>query len=134
MIKRSDRDGILHQVVEHGGILYLAGVVADDDSLDMYGQTKQALASLDALLKKHGSGRDRVLRVTNYITDMSKKPELNRAWTEYFAAAHLPSRATIGVGDLTGNILIELVATAVVGGRKKAAAPKRKVAPRRSRR
>lgn len=112
MIKRSGRDENLHEVVEHGGILYLAGVIADDDTLDMYGQAKQALTSLAALLKKHGSGLDRVLRVTNYVTDMKEKPAMNRAWKEFFRAANLPSRATIGVNDLTGNIMIEIVATA----------------------
>ena len=131
MIKRSGRDENLHEVVEHGGILYLAGVIADDDTLDMYGQTKQALTSLAALLKKHGSGLDRVLRVTNYVTDMKEKPAMNRAWKEFFSAANLPSRATIGVNDLTGNIMIEIVATASVGTSKKPAPAKRKPVARK---
>ena len=134
MIKRSGREEVLHEVVEYDGILYICGLTAADDSLDMYGQTRQALASLDSLVKKHGSNRDRVMRVTIFITDMKRKPEMNRAWKEFFAEVHLPARATIGVSDLTGNILIEFVATAAVGGRKKSAPPKRKAARVRARR
>ena len=38
MIKRSlPWDGLGHQVVAHGGVLYIGGVVAEDTSLDMAG-------------------------------------------------------------------------------------------------
>jgi hypothetical protein len=40
MIKRSgEYEGLLHEVVEYNGVLYLAGVLADDLTLDMAGQT-----------------------------------------------------------------------------------------------
>ncbi len=31
--------GLLHEVVEHNGVVYLAGIVSEDLSLDMSGQT-----------------------------------------------------------------------------------------------
>ena len=35
--------GLLHEVVEHNGVVYLAGIVSEDLSLDMSGQTLDVL-------------------------------------------------------------------------------------------
>ena len=49
MIARHHRTPIMHRVVEHGGLLYLGGMVAEDKSLPMKGQTEQALSRIGAL-------------------------------------------------------------------------------------
>lgn len=114
MIERSaPYADILHEVVVHNGILYLAGVVADDPGLDMAGQTRQALEQIDQLLAAHRSSRERLLTALIFITDMGLKPEMNRVWKEWLGPPHLPTRATIGVSDLDGY-LIEIVVTAAV--------------------
>ena len=116
MIKRSNpHANILHEVVEHNGVLYLAGAVAEDRSLDMAGQTRQALEEIDRLLAAHGSSREHLLTALIFITDMRQKPAMNGVWKEWLAPAHLPTRATIGVADLDGY-LIEIVVTAAVSG------------------
>lgn len=115
MIRRSGNyDDILHEAVAHNGVLYLAGIVAEDLSLDMAGQTADALRQIDALLAAHGSSRERLLTALIFITDMRLKPEMNRVWKEWLPAAHLPTRATIGVNDLDEGVLIEIVATAAL--------------------
>ncbi len=112
MVKRSAPfGGIMHEVVEHNGVLHFAGVVAEDAALDMEGQTRQVLAQIDDLLKAHGSSRENLLTALVFITDMKRKPEMNKAWKEFFSADHLPTRATIGVADLDGY-LVEIVVTA----------------------
>ncbi len=50
MIERHIRTPIMHRVVEHGGVLYFGGIVAEDRSAPMRGQTEQILARIDALL------------------------------------------------------------------------------------
>src|SRR5436305_973679 len=51
MIKRSGAyGGILHEVVEHDGVLHLAGIVAEDKRLDMAGQMREVLQQLDRVL------------------------------------------------------------------------------------
>jgi len=112
MIKRSGQSEILHDVVEHNGVLYLAGVVADDTSLDMAGQARQVFAEIDRLLTAHGSSRERLLSALIFITDMQHKPAMNKAWQEWLSPAHLPARATIGINDLGPGVLIEVVVTA----------------------
>ncbi len=115
MIKRTGNYGVLHQVVEHNGILYIGGIVAEDATLDMAAQTTQALQELKQILEEHGSGVDRILQIPVFITDTSLKPEMNRAWKEFFAdASILPTRATLGISSIEEGVLIEIVTTAAI--------------------
>ncbi|MCJ2115189.1 RidA family protein [Methylobacterium sp. J-001] len=112
MIQRHIRTPIMHRVVEHGGVLYLGGIVAEDRSASMKGQTEQVLARVDALLSETGSDKSKILTATLYITDMNLKDEMNEAWTAWLAPEILPSRSTIGVAELGPKVLIEAVITA----------------------
>jgi 2-iminobutanoate/2-iminopropanoate deaminase len=115
MIKRVGNYEVLHEVVEHNGILYLSGIVADDTTVGMEEQTTQALTSLARLLEENGSGVDRILQVLIFVTDMKLKPEMNRAWKAFFDNPdHLPARATLGIASLEEGELIEIVTTAAV--------------------
>ena len=40
-------EGLLHEVVEHNGVLYIGGIVPEDTSLDMSGQANDVLGQLD---------------------------------------------------------------------------------------
>lgn len=107
---------IAHRAVVHGGTIYLAGMVADDKSLSIRGQTSQVLQKLDALLKTLNSDATRVLSTMVYITTMKDKDEMNAAWMEFFKPEDLPTRATVAVAQLGPGTLIEVVATAAVAG------------------
>jgi enamine deaminase RidA (YjgF/YER057c/UK114 family) len=102
----------LHRVVKHNSIAYIGGIVADDERLDMEGQTRQVLAKLGAYLEEAGLRRSNLLSVTIFITDMNVKPRMDAVWKEWFAPDELPARATIGVADLGDTTLVELIATA----------------------
>jgi len=111
-IKRTGNYEVLHEVVEHGDMVYLAGLVSEDLKLDMAGQTRDVLNQLDVLLKKHGSSRERVLTALAFVTDLNQKPAMNKVWKEFFPSAALPTRATIGISDLGEGVLLEVVFTA----------------------
>lgn len=112
MIKRHIQTRINHRVVEHNGVLYFGGLVADDKSLDMKGQTEQICAKIDALLEQVGSSKENLLTAMIYISDFSQKEGMNEAWLEWMPAEHLPTRATIGVAELGKDTLIEVVVSA----------------------
>jgi enamine deaminase RidA (YjgF/YER057c/UK114 family) len=113
MITRYTRTAIMHRVVEHGDTLYFGGIVAEDHSASMKGQTEQVLARLGQLLDEVGSNKSKVLSVTVFVTDMAQKAVMNEAWTTWFGAENLPARATVGVASLgTDDTLIEIVAIA----------------------
>jgi len=116
MITRSGPHGdVLHEVVENAGVLYLAGITAEDKSQDMAGQTRSVVAQVDELLAAHGSDKTRLLTALIFITDMKLKPAMNTVWKAWLAPAQLPTRATIGVSDLDGY-MIEIVVTAAKAG------------------
>jgi enamine deaminase RidA (YjgF/YER057c/UK114 family) len=111
-IKRTGFYDLLHEVVEYNGVLYFSGVIAEDLSLDMAGQAKDAFNQIDKLLAQHGSSRERLLTALIFVTDMKQKPAMNKVWKEWLPPQAMPTRATIGVSDLEPNILIEIVVTA----------------------
>ena len=113
MIKRIlPYEGLLHEVVEHGGILYIGGIVPEDTSQDMSGQANDVLGQLSRLLETLGSDMESVLQVTIFMTDLNEKAAFNAAWKAHFAGAHLPARAAIGVADLGPNVKLEMTAIA----------------------
>src|SRR5699024_9646008 len=107
MIKRHIRTPIMHRVVEANGFVFLGGIVADDHSLDMKGQTQQVLDKLGRYLAEAGTDKSKIVAATAYVSDLDKKGPMNEVWTEWFAAENLPARATLGVADLGPNVLLE---------------------------
>jgi enamine deaminase RidA (YjgF/YER057c/UK114 family) len=112
MITRTTRTAIHHRIVEHNGTVYIGGLVADDRSKDMKGQTEEICAKLDALLAEAGTSKDKLLSAMIYATDFSQKDGLNEAWTTWLDPEHLPVRAFIGVAELGKDVLVEIVVTA----------------------
>ncbi|TQF33053.1 endoribonuclease L-PSP [Bradyrhizobium sp. UNPA324] len=115
MIKRDlPYEGLLHEVVEHNGVLYIGGIVPEDTSLDMSGQAKDVLTQLTQLLKTLGSDPANVLQVTIYMIDLKEKAEFNAVWKAHFAEVDLPARAAIGVADLGPGVKLEMTAIAAM--------------------
>jgi 2-iminobutanoate/2-iminopropanoate deaminase len=75
-------------------------------------QAEQALANLDTLLQASGSGRDCVLKVQVYVTDLASFAELNDRYAAFFAGYAQPARTTIQAAALPGGIQVELDAIA----------------------
>jgi enamine deaminase RidA (YjgF/YER057c/UK114 family) len=112
MIKRfSGTVATRSRAVAHDGVVY-AVATAKNKSAPLYEQTKDALAQIDATLAEAGSNKSHILRATVYITDMSRKPEMDRAWDEWVDRANPPQRACIGV-TLADKDLVEILITAV---------------------
>jgi enamine deaminase RidA (YjgF/YER057c/UK114 family) len=98
------------RAVAHAGIVY-AVATAKNKSAPLYEQTLDALAEIDKSLADAGSHKSRILRATVYITDMSRKPEMDRAWDQWVDRANPPQRACIGV-TLAAQDLVEILVTA----------------------
>jgi enamine deaminase RidA (YjgF/YER057c/UK114 family) len=107
MIERFVGTDLLHRVVEHNGTLYLSGIGPSDVSVGMRAQSEQVFAKAEAILDQHGSSKAHILSVIIFLTDLSRKLEMNEAWTSWLAPAEIPARAAIGVNDLAPDMLIE---------------------------
>jgi len=117
MISRLVPAPLAHRAVLHGSTIYLAGMVADDKSLPVGGQTTQILQKLDTLLRTMGSDASQILSVTNFLIDIEDKAEMNAAWAAFFKSEDMPARATVGVAQLGPGTLIEIVATAAISAK-----------------
>ncbi|NVD43279.1 RidA family protein [Ensifer sp. HO-A22] len=112
MAERHLRTPIMHRVVEHNGIVYVGGTTCNDESLDMAGQTLEILAKIDRYLAEAGTDKTKLLTATIFVTDLGKKPEMDAVWKAWITPEELPTRATVGVADLGGDTLIEVVVSA----------------------
>jgi enamine deaminase RidA (YjgF/YER057c/UK114 family) len=102
----------MHRVVVHNGLVYVGGTVADDMSAGLEGQTKQILAKFDEYLRTAGTDKTRLLSATIFLTDLSRKAEMDAAWKRWLSPESFPARATVGVADLGEDTLVEIMITA----------------------
>ncbi|MCU0886873.1 MAG: RidA family protein [Rubritepida sp.] len=95
MIRRLAEEGRLSGAVVHGGLVWLAGQVADDASLDAEGQTADILRQIDALLAEAGTSKRHLLSVQVVLADIADAAAMNRAWDAWLDPAAKPARMTI---------------------------------------
>ena len=100
------------RVVIHSNVAYLSGIVADDKSAGMADQARQILAKIDKHLADARTSKSRLLSATVYLSDMSRKEEMNAVWTSWIDPANPPARATVGCELSSPTTLIEIMVTA----------------------
>jgi 2-iminobutanoate/2-iminopropanoate deaminase len=109
--------GPYSQAVKADGIVYTSGQIALDPATgnlvegSFEDQVRRVFKNLEAVLKEAGSGFDRVLKATVYVTDLANFTTLNTIYAEYFGD-HKPARTTIQAAALPkgGQVEIDLIA------------------------
>jgi len=103
----------------HNGLVFLAGqlpVVPGHPDAKLEGieqQSLQVLKNIDAFLTACGSGRERVLKATVYVTDIRQWGQVNAVYADFFGA-HKPARTVVPVAGLHYGYLIEMDVIAAV--------------------
>ena len=111
--------GHYSQAVIHGGTVYVAGQLPIDPADreappgDAATQARQALENVRGILEAAGSGLDRVLQMTVYVSDITHWGEVNRVYAEMMGE-HRPARAVVPVRDLHYGYLVEIQAIAAL--------------------
>lgn len=113
-IKRLHSGPRMSQAVIHNGLAYLAGQVAKDPDKDVADQTRQVLATIDALLAEAGSDKTRILTATIYLADMADFPTMNGVWDAWAAAGSTPARATVEASLATPKYKVEIMVVAAL--------------------
>jgi len=97
-------------------LLFTAGAVGSDINgkipEDISAQTRNTFENLKAVLSAAGSGLDKVLKVTVFLTDMRDFQAMNEVYRTYFSG-DLPARSTVGVSALARpelHVEIEMIA------------------------
>ena len=110
-IKRHPAGKLFSAAVEHGGLVYVAGQVADDLTQGVRGQTEQALRKIDAVLAAVGTSKSKILSANVWVTDIRNREEMNAAWTAWADPANLPARATVEAKLAEPRMLVEIMVT-----------------------
>lgn len=85
----------MSEVAVHHGVVYLAGQVASDPALDVGGQTRDVLATIDRLLGEVDSDKSRILQATIFLASMADFAAMNAVWDAWVVAGQTPPRATV---------------------------------------
>lgn len=111
--------GHYSQGIIHNGVVYVAGQLpivpgsSDRTVGSMEQQTEQTLRNVEAVLKAAGSGLNKVLQMTIYVSDISLWGEVNIAYARVMGA-HKPARAVVPVKELHYGYQIEIQAIAAL--------------------
>src|SRR5437763_16009602 len=105
------------QAVRSGGLVFVSGQLAlrpgghEIVGESIQEQTEQVFANLRAILEEAGSGLDRLLKTTVYLTDLDDFAGMNEAYARHVGEKP-PARATLEVSRLPSGALLEIEAVA----------------------
>jgi len=107
-IQRIEMGPRMSQGVVHGGLVYTAGIVADDTSAGVTGQTQQILGKIDQILAQAGSDKTKILSATIWLSDIGTFAAMNAAWDAWVPQGHTPGRATVEAKLATPAYKVEI--------------------------
>ena len=113
-IQRFDVGPRMSEMAVHNGVAYLAGQVAADASLDIAGQTTSVLTQIDALLKRAGTDKSRILMAQIFLADLADFAAMNTAWEAWVVPGNTPPRATVEAKLAKPEWKVEIVVKAAV--------------------
>ena len=108
------------QAIRAEGLVFVSGQLAlKPDHAEIVGdsfqeQTEQVFANLRAILEEAGSGLDRLVKTTVYLTDLGDFAGMNEVYARH-VGDRPPARATIEVSALPSGAKVEIEAIALVG-------------------
>jgi 2-iminobutanoate/2-iminopropanoate deaminase len=91
--------------VRFGDLLFVSGVAPLDEKSRLVGegdvvkQARQVFLNMKKILETAGTGFDKVLKVTVYLTDVADRTKINPVRQEFFEATR-PASTLIGVSEL----------------------------------
>lgn len=107
------------EAVRVGDLLMLSGQIGNlPGSLELaeggiQAETRQTLDNIRAVLERHGSAMDRVVKCTVMIDDMEEWPAMNEVYVTFFPGPK-PARSAVGADGLALGARVEIECWATV--------------------
>jgi 2-iminobutanoate/2-iminopropanoate deaminase len=107
------------QAIRTGDLVFVSGQLAIDPATgqvvgaSIQEQTEQVFANLRAILEAAGSGLDKLVKTTVFLTTLGDFAGMNEVYRRHVGDAP-PARSTVAVGGFPGGALIEVEAIAHV--------------------
>ena len=104
------------QAIRRGDLVFVSGQVGmrpgeSAASGSIAEQTEKVFANLGAILAEAGSGLDRLLKTTVFLTNLSDFASMNEVYARHVGDAP-PARSTVEVAALPAGALVEIEAIA----------------------
>src|SRR6202162_4350900 len=96
-IKRHEPSNLYSKAVEANGLVFTAGITAEDPKQDAKAQAQQILKENDRLLALCGTDKSKVVSATIWVADIRHRDAMNEAWNAWTGGQNLPGRAGIEV-------------------------------------
>lgn len=101
------------------GLIFTSGQLPiDAETGEMVGndivlQTRKSLQNVKAILEEAGSGMEKIVKTTVYLSDMANFVKMNEVYKEFFTG-DFPARSAFQVARLPKDALVEIEAVAIV--------------------
>ncbi len=111
--------GHYSQAIVHNGFVFVAGQLPivpgqkEHRPGSVAQQAEQTLRNIEAILSAAGSGLDRVVSMTIYVSDIEHWGDVNTTYTRLMGL-HKPARAVVPVKDLHYGYALEIQCVAAV--------------------
>ena len=101
-----------------GNLVFVSGQLPIDPKTGDFpegvqAQTEQSLKNLSAILESAGTGLDRVVKTTVFLSDMNDFAAMNGIYRAFFGAEGCPARSAVEVARLPKDALVEIEAIAI---------------------
>jgi len=111
-ITRHEQNKVFSKVVEANGFVITSGITADDNTLDVKGQTQQTLDEIDRLLGLCGTDKSKAVLAMIWVTDIRHRDAMNEIWFEWTGGQNMPVRACVEAALADPKLLVEIQVTA----------------------
>jgi 2-iminobutanoate/2-iminopropanoate deaminase len=111
--------GPYSQAIRCGNLVFTSGQIPIDPAAgnvvsgDITKQTEQVFVNLVAVLSAAGTGLERAVKTTVFLTDMGLFAKVNEVYARYFQEP-FPARSTVQVSALPKGVLVEIEVVAEV--------------------
>ena len=116
------------EAVRTGDLLFVSGQIGSAPGTlavvpgGIEAESRQALENVRAILERHGSSLDRVVKCTVFLADMREWPAFNDVYRRFFTRS-LPARSAFGASGLALSARVEIECVASVGPQPAPAPP-----------
>jgi enamine deaminase RidA (YjgF/YER057c/UK114 family) len=112
---RVDPGPRMSSAIIHEGRVFLAGKVAErSKGRSVREQTADILSEIDAVLKKAGTDKTRILTANIWLSDISTFGEMNAVWDAWVVPGRTPARATVEAKLAAPEYKVEIMVTAAL--------------------
>ncbi len=113
-----DAIGPYSQAIVAGNMVFTSGQIAINpasgavEATDIREQTEQVCKNLSAVLEAAGSGLEKVVKTTCFLSNMDDFAAFNEVYGKYFVSK--PARSCVAAKTLPKNVLVEVEAIAEI--------------------